>query len=206
MPEPRSTASAPGATALPRRLPRRPGGPPRGRAHPGFPRHRPRRRRATRGLLATLALVQAAADAGLDAPVWALTSGAADTTGDGPVPHPEGALVAGLGRALALEDPVRFGGVVDLPAGPHAGLPDDLAGHLVAALAAGDGEDQVAVRADGRYVRRLRRTAPWAPRRSGPPGAPPSSPAGRAPWGVISPGSSRTGAPHTSCSPPGAAS
>ncbi|MFB8408847.1 amino acid adenylation domain-containing protein [Streptomyces albidoflavus] len=115
---------------------------------------------ATRGLLATLALVQAAADAGLDAPVWALTSGAADTTGDGPVPHPEGALVAGLGRALALEDPVRFGGVVDLPAGPHAGLPDDLAGHLVAALAAGDGEDQVAVRADGRYVRRLRRTAP----------------------------------------------
>ncbi|MFF8568723.1 amino acid adenylation domain-containing protein [Streptomyces albidoflavus] len=115
---------------------------------------------ATHGLLATLALVQAAADAGLDAPVWALTSGAADTTGDGPVPHPEGALVAGLGRALALEDPVRFGGVVDLPAGPHAGLPDDLAGHLVAALAAGDGEDQVAVRADGRYVRRLRRTAP----------------------------------------------
>ncbi|MET7509498.1 non-ribosomal peptide synthetase/type I polyketide synthase [Streptomyces albidoflavus] len=115
---------------------------------------------ATRGLLDTLALVQAAADAGLDAPVWALTSGAADTTGDGPVPHPEGALVAGLGRALALEDPVRFGGVVDLPAGPHAGLPDDLAGHLVAALAAGDGEDQVAVRADGRYVRRLRRTAP----------------------------------------------
>ncbi|MGC3003974.1 acyltransferase domain-containing protein, partial [Streptomyces sp. G35A] len=88
----------------------------------------------TQGLLATLALVQAAADAGLDAPVWALTSGAVDTTGDGPVPHPEGALVAGLGRSLALEDPVRFGGVVDLPAGPVPGLPDGWAGQLAAAL------------------------------------------------------------------------
>ncbi|MHC3455026.1 amino acid adenylation domain-containing protein [Streptomyces prasinus] len=112
----------------------------------------------TQGLLATLALVQAVADAGLDAPVWALTSGAVDTTGDGPVPHPEGALVAGLGRALALEDPARFGGVVDLPAGLPAGWADRLA----AALAARDGEDQVAVRADGRYVRRLRRAAPPA--------------------------------------------
>ncbi|MEW1603865.1 amino acid adenylation domain-containing protein [Streptomyces sp. NPDC093808] len=117
----------------------------------------------TRGLLATLALVQAAADAGLDAPVWALTSGAVDTTGDGPVPHPEGALVAGLGRALALEDPVRFGGVVDLPAGPGHGLLAGWADQLVAALAARDGEDQVAVRADGRYVRRLRRAVPAEP-------------------------------------------
>ncbi|MGW7505497.1 amino acid adenylation domain-containing protein [Streptomyces albidoflavus] len=116
----------------------------------------------TQGFLATLALVQAAADAGLDAPVWALTSGAVDPTGEGPVPHPEGALVAGLGRALALEDPVRFGGVVDLPAGSGQELPDGPARQLAAVLAARDGEDQVALRDDGRYVRRLRRAVPTA--------------------------------------------
>ncbi|MGC5408937.1 amino acid adenylation domain-containing protein [Streptomyces sp. DT225] len=113
----------------------------------------------THGLLATLTLVQAAADAGLETPVWALTRGAVDTTGDGPLPHPEGALVAGLGRALALEDPVRFGGVIDLPAGPDHALPAHWADQLAAVLCARDGEDQVAVRADGRHVRRLRRAA-----------------------------------------------
>ncbi|MFC8827313.1 amino acid adenylation domain-containing protein [Streptomyces sp. NPDC057137] len=110
----------------------------------------------TRGFLTTLALAQAAADAGVGAPVWALTSGAVDTDGTGPGPAPAGALVAGLSRALSLEDPVRSGGVIDLP----ADRPSGWAGHLVAALAARDHEDQVAVRADGRYVRRLRRAAP----------------------------------------------
>ncbi|MFE3590616.1 amino acid adenylation domain-containing protein [Streptomyces niveus] len=125
----------------------------------------------TRGFLATLALAQAAADAGVEAPVWALTSGAVNTEntngttgtdgtnrpdGAGPGPAPAGALVAGLCRALSLEDPVRSGGVVDIP----ADIPADWAGHLVATLAARDHEDQVAVRAEGRYVRRLRRAAP----------------------------------------------
>ncbi|MEU5809425.1 amino acid adenylation domain-containing protein [Streptomyces sp. NPDC047718] len=114
----------------------------------------------TRGFLMTLALAQAAADAGVDAPVWALTSGAVDTDGTGPVPRPAGALVAGLGRALSLEDPARSGGVIDLA----ADLPADWAEQTVAALAAQDHESQVAVRADGRYVRRLRRAAA---RRSG---------------------------------------
>lgn len=110
----------------------------------------------TRGFLATLALAQAAADAGVEAPLWALTSGAVGTDGAGVGPHPAGALVAGLCRALSLEDPVRSGGVVDIP----ADRPSGWAGHLVAALAAPDHEDQVAVRADGRFVRRLRRAAP----------------------------------------------
>ncbi|MEU9144381.1 amino acid adenylation domain-containing protein [Streptomyces sp. NPDC048349] len=110
---------------------------------------------STAGFATTLTLLQALADLGLDAPLWALTRGAADTDGTG-TPAPLQALVTGLGRVAALEDPLRWGGTVDLPAQPHAGWADA----LVACLAAGDHEDQVALRADGRHVRRLRRTAP----------------------------------------------
>lgn len=110
---------------------------------------------STAGFATTLVLLQALGDLGLTAPLWALTRGAADTDGTG-TPAPLQALVTGLGRVAALEDPLRWGGTVDLPAQPHPGW----AGALVACLAAGDHEDQVALRADGRHVRRLRRTAP----------------------------------------------
>ncbi|MFE3553293.1 amino acid adenylation domain-containing protein [Streptomyces sp. NPDC059193] len=110
---------------------------------------------STAGFATTLTLLQALGDLGLDAPLWALTRGAADTDGSG-TPAPLQALVTGLGRVAALEDPLRWGGTVDLPADPHPGW----AAALVACLAAGDHEDQVALRADGRHVRRLRRTAP----------------------------------------------
>ncbi|KJS58281.1 type I polyketide synthase [Streptomyces rubellomurinus] len=103
----------------------------------------------------TLSLLQAMADAGVDAPLWCVTRGAVSVgTGDR-VTSPEQAQLWGLGRVAALEFPHRWGGLVDLP---DEG-PADLAPVLAAAAAAG--EDQLAVRPTGTYVRRLVR-APLA--------------------------------------------
>ncbi|MFJ5779711.1 amino acid adenylation domain-containing protein [Streptomyces sp. NPDC093094] len=110
----------------------------------------------TRGFLAALALLQALGDSALAVPVWALTRGA--TAADGTVPDPAAALVGGLGRVAALEDPLRWGGTLDLAPEPY----DGWAGQVVAALASGDHEDQCALRPAGRFVRRLERTAPRA--------------------------------------------
>ncbi|MET9499266.1 amino acid adenylation domain-containing protein [Streptomyces sp. NPDC006552] len=112
----------------------------------------------TEGLHTTLALLQGAADSGVTSPLWALTCGAVDIDGTEGVPHPARALVTGLGRVAALETPLHWGGTIDLPARPH----DGWAAQLVAALAADDHEDQVALRPAGRFVRRLRRAEPQA--------------------------------------------
>ncbi|MDG9720931.1 type I polyketide synthase [Streptomyces sp. DH24] len=62
------------------------------------------------------------------------------------------AAVWGLGRVAAREFPDRWGGLIDLPAtGPEPGA----VGTLLSVLAAGDGEDEVAIRATGAFVRRL---------------------------------------------------
>ncbi|MFJ9033467.1 amino acid adenylation domain-containing protein [Streptomyces sp. NPDC102274] len=120
----------------------------------------------TEGLRTTLALLQGAADTGLAPALWAITRGGVDIDGTEGVPHPSQALVTGLGRVAALEDPLRWGGTVDLPPEPH----DDWATQLVAALLAPDHEDQIALRPAGRFVRRLRNTtlgvgrAPWQAR------------------------------------------
>ncbi|MFG2911281.1 type I polyketide synthase [Kitasatospora sp. NPDC048298] len=109
------------------------------------------------GTAGTVALVQALADAGLDAPLWSATTGAVRTGGaDGPA-DPSQAQVWGLGRVLGLEQPERWGGLVDLPADPD----DRAAARLAAVLAAEDEEDQLAVRATGVLARRLVR-APGA--------------------------------------------
>ncbi|WUK15735.1 SDR family NAD(P)-dependent oxidoreductase [Kitasatospora sp. NBC_00374] len=107
------------------------------------------------GLAATLLLLQAHGDAGLDAPLWCATAGAVAT---GPAERPtapEQAQVWGLGRVASLEHPDRWGGLVDLP--------EHLDAHtgplLAAALGGADGEDQLAVRATGLHVRRLERAA-----------------------------------------------
>ncbi|KOT27814.1 polyketide synthase, partial [Streptomyces caelestis] len=109
----------------------------------------------------TLQLVQALGDAGADAPLWCVTTGAVAVDDSGP-DRPEQAQVWGLGRVAALEHPRRWGGLVDLPE-----QLDDTAMRRLCALLAGavrapdDGgadrcaEDQVAVRADGLYGRRL---------------------------------------------------
>ncbi|HZN17104.1 MAG TPA: SDR family NAD(P)-dependent oxidoreductase [Micromonosporaceae bacterium] len=132
------------------------------------------------GLAATVTLVQALGDAGVEAPLWCVTQGAVATSPADPPPDPVQSLVWGLGRVVALEWPERWGGLVDLP-----GTLDDrtgklLAGVLTAATAgpvapggAGAGlEDQVAIRPAGALARRLapapapagELAVPWQPR------------------------------------------
>src|SRR5690606_32520774 len=62
----------------------------------------------------TLKLLRALDDAGTEAPLWLITSGAV-TVGDEPVRAPAAAAVWGLGRVIGLEQPARWGGLVDLP-------------------------------------------------------------------------------------------
>ncbi|WP_282796785.1 type I polyketide synthase, partial [Streptomyces sp. CC224B] len=127
------------------------------------------------GLAATLALVQALADTGAAGRLWALTQGAVSTGRSNRIDHPAQAHLWGFGRAVALEHPDRWGGLVDLPApyDPRAGA--RLAAVLAAASDTADAfEDQLAVRGSGVFVRRLvrgeaagaglRRDTRWTPR------------------------------------------
>jgi len=101
----------------------------------------------TRGLAATLALVRTLRDG---TPLWVLTRGAvAATPGDGPA-NPVQAPVWGLGRVVGLEHPERWGGLIDLPS-----TLDERAAARFAAVLAGTGEDQVALRPSGILARRL---------------------------------------------------
>ncbi|WP_442906958.1 type I polyketide synthase [Kitasatospora sp. NBC_01246] len=118
-----------------------------------------------RGLAATLSLVQALGSAEVDAPLWVVTSGAvAGGPGTGPA-SPVQTQVWGLGRVVALEHPDRWGGSIDLP-----GTVDEQAAGRLAAVLAGCGEDQVAIRPAGILARRLTRAPhprpaerPWTP-------------------------------------------
>ncbi|MGW4681481.1 type I polyketide synthase, partial [Micromonospora taraxaci] len=114
-----------------------------------------------------LTVAQACADAGLEAPLWAATRGAVATGRADRLDAPRQALAWGLGRVLGLERPHLWGGLVDLP----EKLDQRAADRVVAALH-GSGEDEIAVRGSGTYVRRLLRhphteAAPrdaWLPR------------------------------------------
>ncbi|MFE6774575.1 type I polyketide synthase [Streptomyces sp. NPDC057702] len=103
------------------------------------------------GLSGTLALVQALGAAGIGAPLWLVTSGAVSVGRSDPLTHPTRSQAWGLGLAVGLEHPDRWGGLVDLPA-----TPDTKAATRLAAVLAGQGdEDQLAVRASGIVARRL---------------------------------------------------
>ncbi len=112
---------------------------------------------------ATAALMQALAEAGIDAPVWCATRGAVATGPADPAPDPGQAAAWGLGRAVALEHPTRWGGLIDLPQ-----RLDAPAGAALAAVLAGVAgperltEDQVAIRDSRVCVRRLVRVTPPA--------------------------------------------
>ncbi|WP_410671431.1 type I polyketide synthase [Amycolatopsis sp. cmx-4-68] len=93
--------------------------------------------------------------AGIDAPLWVLTSGAVSTGRADRLRNATHAMVWGLGRVAGLELPHRWGGLIDLP--------ERFDGTRLAAILTGP-EDQVALRDSGVYVRRLVR----APRPSGP--------------------------------------
>ncbi|WP_290059596.1 type I polyketide synthase [Amycolatopsis solani] len=98
---------------------------------------------------ATVTLVQALGDAGVEAPLWVATRGALSTGPADPVVDPEQALVWGLGPVVGQEHPGRWGGLIDLP------VTGDVAGHVAAVLASPGGEDQLAVRTSGVLARRL---------------------------------------------------
>ncbi|MFK0296833.1 type I polyketide synthase, partial [Streptomyces sp. NPDC090442] len=106
---------------------------------------------APAALTLTTTALQALGDAGIDAPLWNVTRGAVAVGRAERITAPEQAAVWGLGRAVALELPGRFGGTVDLP----TTLDDQAARRLRAVLAATDGEDAVAIRPSGVFLRRL---------------------------------------------------
>ena len=111
------------------------------------------------GAAATLDLLKSLA--GTTVPLWSLTRGAVSTSPADPVTSEVQAQVWGLGRVAALELPQAWGGLVDLPEDL-----DDRAAAALAGILAGVGEDQVALRQDGVFVRRLYRapaaTSRWA--------------------------------------------
>ncbi|SCG59425.1 type I polyketide synthase [Micromonospora halophytica] len=115
---------------------------------------------------ATAALLRELGESGADAPLWCVTSGAVSTGPEDPLANPAQAEVCGVGRVAALEHPRRWGGLIDLPAGP-----DDRAIARLVALLAGagqHGEEEIAVRDGGALVRRLVRkplaeAAGWRP-------------------------------------------
>ncbi|TWJ21117.1 acyl transferase domain-containing protein [Micromonospora endolithica] len=102
-----------------------------------------------RGVAATLALAQAIATAPAGGRLWVATRGAVRTGTDDPVMRPGQAQAWGIGLAVGLELPDRWGGLLDLP----AALTVDDAARVVDLLSGG--EDQVAVRAGVCLGRRL---------------------------------------------------
>ena len=105
----------------------------------------------TRGASATIALAQALGDAGVTARLWCVTASAvAVDTSDEPL-SPLSALVWGLGIVLSLDDPASWGGMVDVT-GP---VDAQLVRRLCQALSGTDGEDQLAIRPNGAFVRRM---------------------------------------------------
>ncbi|MEV0387439.1 KR domain-containing protein, partial [Nonomuraea sp. NPDC050643] len=99
----------------------------------------------------TAHLMRALDDAGVDAPVWAVTCGAMPVEESDPPADPVQARMWGLGRAIGWRTPGRWGGLVDVPEVLDARMRERLA----RVLAGAGGEDQVALRASGAYVRRL---------------------------------------------------
>ncbi|MEU4205631.1 type I polyketide synthase [Streptomyces sp. NPDC026294] len=117
------------------------------------------------GLAATLGLVQALGDAGIEAPLWIATRGAVAVGRSEVLARPVQAQVWGLGRVVALEHPERWGGLVDLPE-----TLDERSGARLVGVLAGCKENEVAIRAAGTLGRRMSRVprrsprAPWTPR------------------------------------------
>ncbi|HEY8979417.1 MAG TPA: SDR family NAD(P)-dependent oxidoreductase [Streptomyces sp.] len=96
------------------------------------------------------ALVRRLGELEVTAPLWCVTRQAVRTgPADGAVTA-EQAKVWGLGRVARLEEPHRWGGLVDLPE-----QLDDAAGRALVTVLAGCGEDEVAVRPAGPLARRI---------------------------------------------------
>ena len=105
------------------------------------------------GLVATMVLLQALGDSQPGARLWCATRGAVATDGDR-LDSPDQAMLWGLGMVAALEQPILWGGLLDLPDALDLGSADG----VCAVLAGLDGEDQVAIRGGTVYGKRLRHT------------------------------------------------
>nr|WP_312871207.1 SDR family NAD(P)-dependent oxidoreductase [Streptomyces lonarensis] len=119
-----------------------------------------------RGTAGTVDLVRILSEAGTSAPLWVLTRGAVQTGAGEVTSSPVQAQVWGLGRAVGLEHPDTWGGLVDLPVEFDAE-----SGVRLAAVLADGREDQVALRESATHIRRLVRAEPkprggaaWQPR------------------------------------------
>ena len=103
------------------------------------------------GLVGVLVLAQALGDAAVRAPLWCVTRGGVSVGVGDRVVSPAAGLAWGLGRTFGLEQPGRWGGLVDLPAEPDARALE----RLCEVLASAGWEDELAVRAGAVYARRL---------------------------------------------------
>ncbi|GAA4526136.1 hypothetical protein GCM10023192_07630 [Amycolatopsis samaneae] len=129
-----------------------------GRAHPAHPA-------LSLGSVATIGLLQALDDLGVAARRWCVTAGAFAVAGAGDPVDPGQTALWGLGAVLAVERAEVWGGLLDL-GGPAA------APAALAAALSGTAGDQVAVRGDRLFARRLVRAPlgdvaakrPWRPR------------------------------------------
>jgi polyketide synthase 12 len=113
----------------------------------------PVQRSAPRGLVASLASIQALVRVELQAPLWLLTRGAVSVGPADRLASPLQSQAWGLGLVAGLEHPERWGGLVDLPAELDRRVLACLAGVLGGAA----GEDQLALRSTGMLARRLAR-------------------------------------------------
>ncbi|MFV6029065.1 SDR family NAD(P)-dependent oxidoreductase [Streptomyces sp. NPDC056264] len=121
------------------------------REHALLPREHPIGVVSLLGGDAAVSLLSAVATVPWRALLWQLTSGAVGVGGDDVVADCAQAELWGWSRCFALEHPDRWGGLLDLPVGAS----DAVAARAAARLVHDGGEDQVAVRTEGSYGRRL---------------------------------------------------
>jgi acyl transferase domain-containing protein/SAM-dependent methyltransferase len=93
--------------------------------------------------------------------LWVVTSGAQSVRDAAECASPAAASLWGFGRTVSLEQPDRWGGLIDLDSADE--LPRQAAA-VVRELLQPDGEDQVACRGGERYAARLQPYAPPAPK------------------------------------------
>ncbi len=116
-----------------------------------------------RGVAGTLLLAQVLEDLDLQARLWITTRGAVSVGPSDRLDSPLQGMVWGLGRVVGLEQPGRWGGLIDLP----DALDERARSRLCVALAASGDEDQLALRAAGTFARRLVRARAGAAVASG---------------------------------------
>ena len=114
------------------------------------------------GLGEALTWLQSASELTGKTRIWIVTRGAVSVTTHELLESPVQTAIWGLGRAFSLEQPERWGGLLDLP--PERDENTQQA--VLRTLANSEGEDQVAIRRGVRWVRRLERVAGAAPARA----------------------------------------